>query len=84
MRLAWHIHRRNRDKDEDRRYQELLQRAPHNQNMYALRSVYLTQGAVMWLVSLPVQFAQYGDGPWVTVLFGVAVVARRVLLRDDR
>jgi steroid 5-alpha reductase family enzyme len=73
LRLAWHIHRRNRGKAEDRRYAELLARAPGNPNAYALRSVYLTQGAIMWLVSLPVQFAQYGGGTWVPVPFGVAL-----------
>lgn len=73
LRLAWHIHRRNRGKPEDRRYQELLAKAPGNPNRYALYSVYLLQGAVMWLVSLPVQYAQYGDGTWLVVPFGVAL-----------
>ena len=73
LRLAWHIHRRNRDKAEDRRYVRLLARAPGNPNVYALYSVYLLQGAVMWVVSLPVQVAQYGDGTWVVVPFGVAL-----------
>lgn len=73
LRLAWHIHRRNRGKPEDRRYQALLAKAPGNPNRYALYSVYLLQAAVMWVVSLPVQYAQYGDGPWVLVVIGVAL-----------
>jgi steroid 5-alpha reductase family enzyme len=74
LRLAWHIHRRNRGKPEDPRYQALLAKAPGNPNRYALYSVYLLQGAVMWVVSLPVQYAQYGDdGPWVLVVVGVAL-----------
>jgi steroid 5-alpha reductase family enzyme len=73
LRLAWHIHRRNRGRTEDRRYVELLARAPGNPNVYALYSVYLLQGVVMWVVSLPVQVAQYGDGTWVVVPFGVAL-----------
>lgn len=73
LRLAWHIHRRNRGKTEDPRYVALLARAPGNPNLYALYSVYLLQGAVMWVVSLPVQVAQYGDGTWVVVPFGVAL-----------
>jgi steroid 5-alpha reductase family enzyme len=73
LRLAWHIYRRNRGKTEDRRYEQLMKRAPGNPNAYALRSVYLTQGAIMWVVSLPVQFAQYGEGTWLTVPFGVAL-----------
>jgi len=73
LRLAWHIHRRNRGKPEDRRYVAMLARAPGNPNVYALYSVYLLQGAVMWVVSLPVQYAQYGGGTWVVVPFGVAL-----------
>ncbi|TDV53721.1 DUF1295 domain-containing protein [Actinophytocola oryzae] len=73
LRLAWHIHRRNRDKDEDRRYVELMERASGNPHLYALYSVYLLQGLLMWVVSLPVQVGQYGDGPWVLAPLGVAL-----------
>jgi steroid 5-alpha reductase family enzyme len=59
-RLAWHIAARNHGKPEDPRYQRLLAKAPGDPHWYALRTVYLTQGALMWLVSLPVQLAQYG------------------------
>ncbi len=60
LRLAWHIGRRNRGKDEDPRYVEMLAPAPGNPTLYAFRKIYLTQGAVMWVVSLPVQLGQYG------------------------
>lgn len=77
-RLARHLARRVRGKPEDRRYADLLARAPGNPTAYAFRTVYLPQGAVMWVVSLPVQLAQYGSaGTWgviVTVL-GVGVWA---------
>jgi steroid 5-alpha reductase family enzyme len=77
LRLAWHIHRRNRGNPEDRRYVAILARAPGNPNIYALYSVYLLQGAVMWIVSLPAQYAQYGGDSawvsWVTVPLGVAL-----------
>lgn len=73
LRLARHIHRRNRGNPEDRRYVEIRARAPGNPDIYALYSVYLLQGAVMWVVSLPVQYAQYGAGTWVVVPFGVAL-----------
>jgi steroid 5-alpha reductase family enzyme len=76
LRLAWHIHRRNRGHDEDPRYVELLRDAPGNPRLYALRKVYLTQGVVLWLVSLPVQLAQYGTGDSpigvATAVLGVA------------
>src|SRR5207302_3338835 len=55
--LAW----RNRGID-DARYVALLRRAKGNPNLYVLRTVHLTQGTVMWIVSLPVQFAGYERG----------------------
>lgn len=62
LRLGGHIYLRNRGHDEDPRYVELLSRAPGSPDLYALRKVYLTQGVVLWFVSLPVQLAQYGRG----------------------
>jgi steroid 5-alpha reductase family enzyme len=76
VRLGAHIARRNHGKPEDQRYVELMRRAPGNPTWYAFRKVYLTQGAVMWFVSLPVQAAQYGyGGPAWPVVAGVAVWA---------
>ena len=63
LRLAAHIARRGRGHGEDPRYEEMLTKAPGNRNAYALRMVYLLQGALVWLVSLPVQAAQYVLGP---------------------
>ncbi|MET8943347.1 DUF1295 domain-containing protein [Streptomyces sp. NPDC004542] len=63
LRLAAHIARRGRGHGEDPRYEAMLARAPGNRNAYALRMVYLLQGALVWLVSLPVQAAQYVPGP---------------------
>ncbi|MEU6407108.1 DUF1295 domain-containing protein [Streptomyces sp. NPDC046985] len=63
LRLAVHIGRRGRGHGEDPRYAELMARAPGHPNLYALRKVYLVQGALVWLVSLPVQAAQYGSAP---------------------
>ncbi|MBW0104748.1 DUF1295 domain-containing protein [Pseudonocardia sp. KRD291] len=68
LRLAWHIGRRNHGKPEDPRYVEMLGRAPGNPTWYAFRKIYLTQGVVMWVVSLPVQLAQYG---YSTTFWGV-------------
>ncbi|HEY4007243.1 MAG TPA: DUF1295 domain-containing protein [Pseudonocardia sp.] len=80
-RLAWHIYTRNRGHDEDPRYQKMLAKAPGNPNLYALRTVYLVQGVLLWLVSLPTQLAQYGRGDtlfgepagWFVAGLGVAV-----------
>lgn len=57
LRLALHIARRGRGHGEDPRYEALLARARGNRGLYALRVVYLLQGALVWLVSLPVQAA---------------------------
>ncbi|MFA3835198.1 DUF1295 domain-containing protein [Streptomyces aureus] len=63
LRLALHIARRGRGHGEDPRYEALLARARGNRDLYALRIVYLLQGVLVWLVSLPVQAAQYGTRP---------------------
>ncbi|MFJ9895591.1 DUF1295 domain-containing protein [Streptomyces sp. NPDC091280] len=63
LRLAAHIARRGRGHGEDPRYEALLAKAPGGRNAYAFRTVYLLQGALVWLVSLPVQAAQYVPGP---------------------
>ncbi|KFG06294.1 MULTISPECIES: DUF1295 domain-containing protein [Streptomyces] len=62
LRLAVHIARRGRGHGEDPRYEAMLAKATGNRNVYALRMVYLLQGALVWLVSLPVQAAQYVPG----------------------
>ncbi|WP_415947957.1 DUF1295 domain-containing protein [Streptomyces sp. KLOTTS4A1] len=79
LRLAWHISRRGRGQGEDPRYARMLARAPGDPDLYALRMVYLLQGALVWLVSLPVQAAQYVPQPmgllaWLgVVLWGVGM-----------
>ncbi|MEU2242985.1 DUF1295 domain-containing protein [Streptomyces sp. NPDC018338] len=59
LRLALHIARRGRGHGEDPRYAKMLARAPGNPVFHALRKIYLLQGALVWLVSLPVQVAAY-------------------------
>ncbi|MGW2960810.1 DUF1295 domain-containing protein [Streptomyces sp. NPDC001220] len=63
LRLAAHIARRGHGHGEDPRYAAMLARARGNRNLYALRTIYLLQGALVWLVSLPVQAAQYAPRP---------------------
>ena len=62
-RLAWHVGRRVlASSEEDPRYATLLEGRPFS---YAVVRVFLTQGAAMWFVSLPVQVAAgTGDGGW--------------------
>lgn len=59
IRLAAHIGWRSRGHDEDPRYERMLAKAPGSRNAYALRMVHLLQGALILLVSLPVQIASY-------------------------
>ncbi|MEW2139493.1 DUF1295 domain-containing protein [Streptomyces sp. NPDC005409] len=63
LRLAAHIAHRSRGHGEDPRYTALLAKAPGNQKWYALRTVYLLQAALVWLISLPVQIASYSTAP---------------------
>lgn len=76
LRLAGHIARRGHGHGEDPRYDQLLGKARGSRNVYALRMVYLLQGALVWLVSLPVQAAQYVAGPMTAFAgAGTALVA---------
>ncbi|MEU6486805.1 DUF1295 domain-containing protein [Streptomyces sp. NPDC046887] len=80
LRLSVHIARRGRGHGEDPRYEKMLARAPGSRNAYALRTVYLLQGALVWLVSLPVQAAMYVTSPapvWLAA--GLAVWAAGLL-----
>ncbi len=62
IRLAAHIQTRNRAREEDQRYAQMAERAGNHVNRYMLTRVYLVQALLLWFVSLPVQFAQYGSG----------------------
>ncbi|MFK0172401.1 DUF1295 domain-containing protein [Streptomyces sp. NPDC090306] len=62
LRLAVHIGLRSRGHGEDPRYEAMLAKAPGSRAWYALRMIYLLQGALVWLVSLPVQVASYAPG----------------------
>jgi steroid 5-alpha reductase family enzyme len=76
VRLSVHIHARNRGQPEDRRYAEMVRRAGPRARGRLFTRVYLTQAGVLWLVSLPVQVAQYGPAAPAPVRWlGVAVWA---------
>ncbi len=57
LRLSYHIWRRNRGRDDDRRYRELSRQWRGNFWLRAYFSVFLLQGGLVWLVSLPVVLA---------------------------
>jgi steroid 5-alpha reductase family enzyme len=60
VRLGVHLHIRNHGKPEDRRYVAILNRAKGSPRLHMFRVVFLTQGVLMWVISLPVQVAQTG------------------------
>jgi steroid 5-alpha reductase family enzyme len=63
LRLAGYVTWRNHGKGEDPRYRDLLSRARGNPNLYALRSVYLLQAAILWLACLPIQAGMLERAP---------------------
>ncbi|MCX6498103.1 MAG: DUF1295 domain-containing protein [Arthrobacter sp.] len=70
IRLAAHIGVRARGGHEDPRYVDMLSAAPGSRNTYALRRVYLPQGAVMFFVSLTIQVGMFSTGSlgWLSLL----------------
>lgn len=70
LRLAAHIAHRSRGHGEDPRYTALLDKARGNRTLYALRTVYLGQAALVWLISLPVQAASYSSAPLDALAYG--------------
>src|SRR6056297_3029307 len=63
LRLGLHLFLRWRREGPDRRYVALLSRAPGNPPLYSLRMVFLTQGPLLWMVTLPVQLGQMDSTP---------------------
>ncbi|SFB38381.1 Steroid 5-alpha reductase family enzyme [Amycolatopsis marina] len=60
IRLAVHLHLRNRDRPEDPRYAAMVERGGAHPALRIFLRVYLVQAAVLWFVSLPVLAAQAG------------------------
>jgi steroid 5-alpha reductase family enzyme len=62
LRLGAHIGRRSRGTGEDPRYADMLAKAPGSPAAYAFRKVYLTQAAIVWVVSVPLQTGMLAAG----------------------
>ncbi len=84
LRLATHIGRRTIGKPEDPRYEQLLAKAKGNPDLYALRSVYLLQGLLAFVIAAPILVGAFearpvgvvawiGVGLWVVGVFFEAV-----------
>ncbi len=74
LRLAWHIHARNRGKAEDYRY--MAWRRQWGRWFYArsYAQVYLLQGALLFLISLPVLIINRSGGGPFRFLNGIGVL----------
>jgi steroid 5-alpha reductase family enzyme len=63
LRLSIHLLRRNLGHGEDPRYQSLRRRLGRHFWFKSLIFVFLLQGVLLWIVSLPLQVAMAADGP---------------------
>lgn len=63
LRLAQHIARRTVGRPEDPRYEDLLAKAKGNADLYALRSVYLLQGLLAFVIASPILVGGHETGP---------------------
>ena len=77
LRLAAYLFARNHGKGEDYRYRAMRKRWGPRFPLISLGTVFALQGALMWIVSLPVQLGQSRVDPKIGVLawIGVAVWA---------
>lgn len=72
--LAW----RNHGQPEDYRYREMREKHGERFPLVSLVTVFLLQGAVMWVVSLPIQLGMHTPseaGPEIIIWIGVGVWA---------
>ena len=63
LRLSGYLAWRNIGKGEDKRYQAMRRRWGDRFPVISLVTVFLTQGVLMWIVSLPVQLAAHASEP---------------------
>ena len=74
LRLALHIGRRTVGKPEDPRYEQLLSKARGNPDLYALRMIYVLQGALAFVIASPILVGGFElDGVGVIAWCGVAL-----------
>ncbi len=74
IRLAVHLVWRSRGEPEDFRYQSMRRRAGDRFPLTSFFSIFVFQGAVLWVVSLPVQLAMTPTTPEVGLLSIIGVV----------
>ncbi len=78
LRLGAHLAIRNIGKGEDPRYAAMRRRRGDNFWIISLVTVYAVQGAIMWVVSLPLQIgiSQTDSGSAVLMVIGTSRVRR--------
>jgi steroid 5-alpha reductase family enzyme len=74
LRLAGHLFLRNHGEPEDYRYRAMRKRYGDRFPIISLATVFLLQGVLMWVVSLPVQLGQVPDSPDVGLIGVIGVV----------
>ncbi len=85
LRITWHLVRRNWGHGEDARYSKLRSWVNNDRAFIwlSLRKVFLLQGIVLWLVSLPIQMAMVYSTPaqlgWVAFLGSAICLAGIVI-----
>ena len=72
LRLAAYVGWRNHGRPEDPRYADLLR---GQNNLYALRMIYLLQAAILWLATVPVQLGMLQGPVGPLAVVGVALFA---------
>ncbi len=69
LRLAFYLFKRKHGKPEDHRYAAMRQEHGHRFWWVSLFTVFLLQGVILWLISLPVQVGQVSPTPHHMTLF---------------
>lgn len=72
IRLSVYIHLRNRGKPEDLRYRKMRQRSGSNFIWKSYFSVFLLQGALLWIIAFPLAIIHLFPQPDVPTLFDLA------------
>ncbi len=74
LRLSGHIYLRNRGRKEDHRYEDMKKKWKGNFYVQSYLNVFLTQGLLMLLISIPVIFINSSSDAGFQLLDGLAVI----------
>jgi steroid 5-alpha reductase family enzyme len=74
IRLSTYLFIRNKDKEEDYRYQEMRKRWGNHQKIGAFLNVFLLQGVIMYIISLPLMIVNYKALPGLGMAEVIGVI----------